>query len=391
MNQMMIKMDEIERCKKCTLPITWETLYFDEEGICNICKNWDTKDTEIDWDEREKDLIKIFEDIKIKQKDEPYDILLPYSGGKDSTYTLYVVVKKYGLRPLVISFDHGFYRPKTLDNRTRTFRRLGVDVLTFTPNWRVVKKTMLEAFKRKGDFCWHCHAGIFAYPMQIAVKYNIPLIIWGEGGGEYEAYFKFADLEQTDEWKFNRRIILGMRAEDMAGFIGEDLSALSSYIYPAKEELERVGVKSLPLGKYVPWNQEENTEVIKRELGWEEDEVESLFPPTPTFDKVECMLTGIRDYIKFLKRNFSRITHRTTIDIKQGKITREEGLKLIDEFEKVKPASLPYFLDLIGLNEDEFHEICLMHVIPPAVPIDPNTLRKGRKLWDQDLWFRDKE
>ena len=162
-----------------------------------------------------------------------------------------MVVKKYGLRPLVISFDHGFYRSRTLNNRIRTFRRLGVDVITFTPNWRIVKKLMLEALIRKGDFCWHCHAGIFAYPMQIAIKFNIPLLIWGEGGGEYEGYFKFADLEETDEWKFNRRIILGMRAEDMAGFIGEDLRDLSPYLYPPKEELERINVKSLPLGNFI--------------------------------------------------------------------------------------------------------------------------------------------
>ncbi|HDZ17502.1 hypothetical protein LCGC14_0823900 [marine sediment metagenome] len=383
--------DNMQRCKICTLPITWETLYFDDEGICNICRNWETKQKEINWEQREKDLIKILEEVKEKQKKEnkPYDCLVPFSGGKDSTFTLYMVVKKYGLRPLVISFDHGFYRSKTMSNRIRTFRRLGVDVITFSPNWRIVKKLMIEALIRKGDFCWHCHAGIFAYPMQIAIKFNIPLLIWGEGGGEYEGYFKFADLEETDEWKFNRRIILGMRAEDMAGFIGEDLRDLSPYIYPPKKELERINVKSLPLGNFIQWNQEAFAEVIKRELGWEEDEVESLFPPKPTFDKVECMLTGIRDYIKFLKRGFSRITHRTTIDIKQGKITRDEGLKLIEQFEKVKPASLSYFLELIDLSEEEFNKICLMHVISPAKPIDPYSLPEGVKLWDQDLWFRD--
>ena len=101
------------------------------------------------------------------------------------------------------------------------------------------------------------------------------------------------------------------------------------------------------------------------------------------------MLTGIRDYIKFLKRGFSRITHRTTKDIKQGKITREEGLKLIEQFEKVKPASLSYFLELVDLSEKEFNKICLMHIIYPAKPIDPDSLPKGVKLWDQDLWFRD--
>ena len=269
--------------------------------------------------------------------------------------------------------------------------RLGVDVITFTPNWQIVRKLMVESLIRKGDFCWHCHAGVYTYAMQIAVKFRIPFLVWGEGGGEYEGYFKLLGLEETDEWKFNRRIILGMRAEDMAGFIDVDLKDLAPYTYPTKEELDTIGAISLSLGNYIPWNQEKQTEIIKKELGWQEDEVESLYPNTLSFDKVECMFTGIRDYIKLLKRGFSRITHRTTIDIKQGKITRDEALKLIDKYEKRKPRSLSVFLEYIGMPEDEFNDICLKHVVPPAKPVDPKTIPDGDKLWDQDLWFRDAE
>jgi len=379
---------KLERCVKCTLPITWETLYLDDEGVCNICRNWDTKQKEIDWTQREQQLTTVFEEAKKRKL--LYDCIVPFSGGKDSTFTLWALVNKYGLKPLVVSFDHWFYRPRTLENRKKTFRKLGVDVITFTPNWNIVKKLMLESLIRKGDFCWHCHAGVFSYPMQVAVKYEVPLIVWGEGGGEYEAYFKFADIEQTDEWKFNRRIILGMRAEDMAGFIGVELRDLAPFIYPPKEDLERIGAISLPLGNFISWNQEKQTEIIKKELGWQEDEVESLYPGTLSFDKVECMFTGIRDYIKYLKRGFSRITHRTTIDIKQGKITREQAMELIEKYEKRKPKSLSVFLEYIGITEDEFNEICLKHLIPPANPSNPKTFSEGPKLWDQDLWFRDK-
>ena len=182
-----------------------------------------------------------------------------------------------------------------------------------------------------------------------------------------------------------------MRAEDMAGFIDVDLKDLAPYMYPAKEELDTIGAISLSLGNYVPWDQEKQTEIIKKELGWQEDEVESLYPNTLSFDKVECMFTGIRDYIKLLKRGFSRITHRTTIDIKQGKITRDEAIKLIDKYEKRKPRSLSVFLEYIDMPEDEFNDICLKHVVPPAKPVDPKTIPDGDKLWDQDLWFRDAE
>jgi len=379
--------DDLQRCTKCTLPITWETLNFDQNGVCNICRNWEAKTESVDWEERERILLKIFEGVKERNKDREYDCIVPFSGGKDSTYTLYAVVRKYGLKPLVVSFDHGFYRPKTIENRTRTFKKLGVDVITFTPNWKIVKKLMLESLIRKGDFCWHCHAGVFSYPMQFAVKFNIPLLIWGEGGGEYETYFRYAELEETDEWKYNRRIIMGMRAEDLAGFINVELRDLSPFIYPSKEELDKVGVKSLPLGNYIQWNQEKFAETIQKELGWNYDEVESLYPDELGFDKVECMMTGIRDYIKYLKRGFSRITHRTTIDIKQGRISRDEGLALIRKYEHRKPASLPIFLKILDLSEEEFNRICLNQLIPPAIAVDPDTIPVGKKLWDQDLWL----
>ncbi len=381
---------ELHRCVRCTLPITWETLYFDDNGVCTICRHWKKKQKVINWKEREKKLLELVGEIKQRAKENniPYDCIVPFSGGKDSTFTLWAIVEKYGLKPLVISFDHGFYRPRTIENRTRTFRKLGVDIITFTPNWKVVKKLMLESLIRKGDFCWHCHAGIFAYPMKIAVKFKIPLLVWGEGGGEYEAYFKYEDLEETDEWKFNRRIILGMRAEDLSGFIGVELRDMEPYIYPSKEELEQVGVKSISLGNFIPWNVKEHVKIIKRELGWQEDEIESGFPG-PTYEKVECMFTGIRDYIKYLKRGFSRMTHLTTLDIKHGRMSREKAMEFIKKYEGQKPKSLEVFLDYVDITEEEFDEIVLKHVIPPAEPIDPKTLPEGSKLWDQDLWFRD--
>ncbi len=377
---------ELERCTRCVLPVTWETVYFDDEGVCNICRNWDQKQGETDWEDRGRQLQDIAAEAKARGDD--YDCILPFSGGKDSTFTLWYVVKKLGLKPLVISYDHGFYRPRMVANRTRTFRRLGVDVITFTGNWHITRKLMLESLVRKGDFCWHCHAGVFAFPMQMAVKYRIPLIIWGEGGGEYEGYFKFSDLEQHDEWKFNRRIVLGMRAEDMAGHIGVELRDLAPYIYPTKQVLAEVGVTSVPLGKFIPWDVQEHVRINQRELGWELDDLESGFPG-PTYEKIECQFEGLRDYVKYLKRGFARITHLTTLDIRHGRITRDEAMAFVKEIEGRRPASLEVFLEYVGITDEQFHAIVLRHVIAPSEPIDPETLPYGEKLWDQDGWFRD--
>ncbi len=376
---------ELPRCKRCTLPLTWETVYFDNDGICNICRNWEKKQNTINWQTREAQLRKIFLDTKKRKA--TYDCIIPFSGGKDSTFTLYALMRTYGLKPLVVSFDHGFFRPNMIQNRTRTFRRLGVDVLTFTPNWHIVKKLMLESLIRKGDFCWHCHAGIFAYPMKIAVKFEVPLVIWGEGSGEYEGYFKYEDLEETDEWKFNRRVIEGMRAEDLSEFIGVNIRDMEPYIYPNKKEIDRIGIKSLPLGKFISWDVQKQVAIIKKELGWQEDEIESGMPGI-TYEKIECMFQGVRDYIKFLKRGFSRMTHLTTLDIRHSRITRNEAMNRIKKYEGRKPRSLEIFLQYTGITESEFNSIVSQHLISPAQALNPKKIKYGKKLKDQDLWFK---
>lgn len=169
--------DQLKKCVKCGLPETYETIEFDDKGVCNICRQQQFKQGAINWGARKSMLDDLVSQYRGKYD---YDCLVPFSGGKDSTFTLYYLIKEYKLKPLVVQFNHGFMRPNLLANNERTFKKLGVDVISFTPNWKVVKRLMREALIRKGDFCWHCHTGIFSYPMHLAIKFNVPLVFWGE-------------------------------------------------------------------------------------------------------------------------------------------------------------------------------------------------------------------
>ena len=198
-----------------------------------------------------------------------YDCIVPFSGGKDSTYTLYALIKKYKLKPLVVSYDHHFYRPNMLRNVDKTLRVLGADFLKFRTNWHVVRKVMLESFLRKGDFCWHCHSGIFAYPMQIAVKFNVPLVIWGEPSSEYTSYYSYEEMEEVDEKRFNMWVNLGITSQDMAGMIGVDVRELESFSYPPLKDLKAIKCRSVCLGSYIPWDVKKQSEIIVNEIGWQ--------------------------------------------------------------------------------------------------------------------------
>jgi len=390
-NRRALPVVELVRCTRCGLPETYETIEFDTAGVCNICRQKEFRDAAIDWPARRQQLAELVESYRGKHE---YDCIVPFSGGKDSTFTLLYLVREFGIKPLVVQFNHGFMRPTLLKNNERTFRRLGVDVLSFRPNWRVVKRLMLEALVRKGDFCWHCHTGIYSYPMHVALKYNTPLIVWGEPSSEYTAYYDIRDdaMEQVDETRFNRFINLGITAEDMGGMISGDFEFdprdLAPYTYPPVRDLRRLQYRSVCLGSFIPWDTKTQAQIIQDELGWEGDEVENMPAQLYPYEKIECHVQGVRDYITFLKRGYHRVTQMTALDLRNGRMEKPEADRLVREFENRRPPSLDIFLEYLNITEDEFNSIVLNTVVPPHRP-DFDAIKPGAKTWDFDLWWRE--
>ena len=384
-------MTDLKKCGSCLLPETYETIEFDPKGTCNICRGKQFRDEKIDWTARKGMLDELVEQYRGKYD---YDCIVPFSGGKDSTFTLWYLVTQYKLKPLVVRFNHGFMRDTLEENNTRTFKKLGVDVISFTPNWKLVKRLMLEALRRKGDFCWHCHTGIFSYPMHIAVKFNVPLVFWGEPSSEYTQYYDYAegDIEQVDETRFNRFVNLGITAEDMYGMIKDDFDVqprdLLPYTYPQMRDLKRLRYNSVCLGSYIPWDVKKQVEIIERELGWKGDQVEGMPWEEYNYEKIECYMQGMRDYIKYLKRGYSRVSQMVALDLRNDRITKERGGELVSQYEGRKPPSLELFLEYVGLDENEFNEIVDSTVVPPNKP-DYQKNEWAPRTWDFDRWYRE--
>lgn len=376
----------MQKCSVCLLPQTHETITFNEKGICSVCGNLEKK-LKVSWESRRAELDTLIAEKRSLNKD--YDCVIPFSGGKDSTFSLHFVVNELNLKPLVTSFDHGFYRPKILENRNKVLKKLGVDFVSFTPNWKLVRKLMLISLRDKGDFCWHCHTGISSYPFQVAIEKDIPLIIWGESSTEYTNYYKTEEFHNIGEDSYNKIANLGISADDMQFRLNGEFSMrdLKPFSFPSKQDVLSKGISSFPLGNYIKWDTKKQVEIIKSSLGWEGDQVEGV-PPDYDYEKIECMMQGMRDYLKYRKRGYSRTTHLVAMDLRNGKLSKDEASRLIFDFEGQKPYSINMFLEMLDLNEDELEEIIKDQIIAPwdgKIPVKIGPKPKDYEVWKNKL------
>lgn len=370
-------------CTRCLTPETVDTITYDEEGVCSVCRQIEYKKDKIDWDDRARQLDEIIAEYRGKGL---YDCIVPYSGGKDSVFQLWYVVNVLKLKPLVVRYNHWGYRPLIEENNTKVFKQLGVDVVEFTPNYHVVRELMLESLKRRGDFCWHCHTGIYAGVMHMALRFETPLLFWGESTAEYHSWYTFEEMEEVDEKRFNRLMNLGMTADDMYEFLEGrvDRRDLWMFSYPPRKDLIRLKVRSICLGNYIPWNTKKQVDIIKRELDWKGQPTEGV-PPAYDYEKIECSFQGMRDYAKFVKRGYGRANHLLSIDIRNGVMSREEAVELEKQYDGKRPASIEWFLKQLNITEQDFYEILEKHQVHPW-KFDPESVETGAPVPDMDKW-----
>lgn len=339
------------------MPNTKPDLFFNEEGICDACRSAEKKDQVIDWNERKKQFENIIEKYRSKDK-KNYDCIVPVSGGKDSHYQTYVVKKIYGLNPLLVCFEQTHITAlgrKNLEN----IRRLGCDLIYFKKNPDVYKKMVIEGFKRVGDNEWPNHVGIFTVPVNVAVKFNVPLIIWGENSQlEYGGPATATENNYLDRrWLEEFGGLLGNRVEDMVGVDGIRPEDLLPYQYPLDEDLKKVGVTGLFLGYFFKWDARKQLEIV-RQHGFNIKDDGPIEGTYTNYENLDESTVGLHDYLKFVKYGFGRATDHACLDIRNGRITREEGLDLVRKYDGKYPHyGIKSFVEYSGLKKQEVDSI----------------------------------
>lgn len=343
-------------CIKCLSNDARPHLEFNEEGICSACITAMNKDFGIDWKEREENLIRIFDKFRRKQ-DGIYDCIVPVSGGKDSIYQVHMVKEIYKMNPLCITF-RTLARTLRGEENIQALRNMGVDHIDFSPNPKGVNKITKRAFFEYGDCSLLDHLAIYSIIPNLAKKFNIPLVIWGENPlMEYGGDISDQNMNQLTRDFFKKHNIL--KGKSLEDWLDENLTLeeVQSLIYPTDLELDELGYNPIFIGYYLPWDAQKNKEIAVK-YGFK---VREYGPIMGLYDyaDLDCINIVIHHYFKWLKFGFNRITDNASNEIRKGRMTRDEGIKIARQMDGLKPPKefIKAFCNQIDISVKDFWQV----------------------------------
>jgi len=340
-------------CARCITPDSRPNIRFDTHGVCSACRNFETKPA-IDWNSRREEFLDV---VKVARSSTPsYDCLLPVSGGKDSTWQA-VVCLEHGLRVLAYT-----WRPpgRTVvgQRNIENLARLGVDHIDLTVSPAVEKRLTLASFRKFGSNAIPMHLGIYNTPLRLAVQMRIPLVVYGENSA-FE-YGNAADARKgfaiDADWLEKYGVTHGTSARDWIGTAGLTEKDLSPYLAPDISEVESAGVRAVFLGYYFPWDVE-----ISRRVA-EQHGFQSIAGGARTgyydYADIDDDFISIHHWMKWFKFGFTRSFDNLSLEIRNGRMTREEAVEWLRRRGDETPVEdIEKLCAWLGLNRGEFDAI----------------------------------
>ena len=340
----------IRYCKTCVLPDSRPNVTLDENGVCN--GSTFRQKEKINWDERKKEFEKIVK--KVKSKKTQYNCVIPVSGGKDSTWQV-IKALEYDLNPLCVTWKTPG-RSKLGHSNLNNLINLGVDHIDFTTNPSVEKLFTLKAFKKFGNPLIPMHMAMHAIPLQIAVNFNIPLILWGENSAfEYGGDDKLMGDTLDHKWLKKYGVTNGTSYKD---WIDNDITkdCLSAYQWPSQEQQKMAGLKAVFMGYFFKWDPLTTYKIAKNH-GF----ISAKTPKTGFYnyaDIDDTFLITIHHWMKWYKFGFTRIWDNLSIEIRQGRMSREEAIEIIKKQGEENPIKeIKLICNYLEITQNEFFEI----------------------------------
>lgn len=342
-------MSDIQFCKRCLYSTAHPLgLTLDDEGICSGCRVHEEKDR-LDWDSRWSKLIEIVESYRNKDGTN-YDCIVPVTGAQDSYYIVHLVKERLGLNPLLVTYNKYFNTPLGIHNLANLRIRFNCDILYQNVNPVSVKKIVRTTLRSFGSIYWPILAGQSVFPVQTAIRYRVPLIIWGahQGVEQVGMFSHEHEVEMTRRYRKDHDL-MGHEADDLLSIFDtlkeEDIW---QYRYPDDRDLKTVGVRGIYLGNYVRWDPKAQHEQMMCNYGYQT----SLFKRTfDCYDYTDCFnYMELHDLLKLYKHGYSKVTDHATREIRFGRITRKEGVGLVFKHEQEELKYSDQFCEWLGIT-----------------------------------------
>jgi len=377
----------MQYCSRCVYPKVSVNLHLDEEGVCSACRVAEAFENipQAYWVRRQEKFAEIVENVKRRQQGN-YDCLIPVSGGKDSYYQAHVMAKEYGLKPLLMTYHGNNYLPEGDYNRDHMREAFDADHIVWGPSVEVLKKLNRICFKMMGDMNWQNHCGIMTAPIIVAVRFNIPLMIWGETAWDISGMYEPDDFVEFSARMRHEHNLRGYEWYDMLNDPQDRLTEKDMLWakYPTDDEIVRVGVRGLYIGNFFKWDPNKHTQLVMKEYGFK--------PAQKPFQRTYRQMSnlddryenGIHDLLKFIKFGYGRASDHSCKDIRTGYITREQGVEYVRTLDHVVSDDLQHWLDYVTMTEDEWWLIADGFRDPRVWWIEHEA---GQAVWVKDnLW-----
>ncbi len=310
------------------------TLALDADGVCDPCRFAEQKKKTIDWEARDRELKALCD--KHRSTDGSYDCLVPGSGGKDSFMAAHLLKYKYGMHPLTVTWAPAIYTPWGWRNFER-WLHAGFDNYLTTPSGRTHRLLARLAVERLYHPFQPFILGQKGLAPKMALKFNIPLVFYGENEGEYGN--PIADnTSAMRDWKYfashkDEDIYLGGTSlKELDENFGVKRGELEMYLPTNPEAIAKAGIEVHYLGYYVPWHPQEAYYYAAEHGGFEASPERT--PGTYSkYNSIDDKIDDLHYYTTFIKFGIGRATYDASQEIRNGDITREEGVALVKRFD----------------------------------------------------------
>lgn len=352
-------------CKRCVVSNQRPRITIDKEGICSACRYQDEKDYKIDWQKREKMLVKLLD--KHRSKDGSFDVIVPSSGGKDSGYVAHQLKSRYGMTPLTVTWAPFLYTNIGWQNYNSMIQA-GFDNLLFYPNGKLHRKLARVAFETKGDAWEPFGFGQKAYAFHIALKFGIPLIFYGENGEiEYGGSTKNKDkpYEGVEDWEElyfkGAGVDFLIKAGLKHGLLDKkEIQAKTFELYrpPPLKKIEKLGIQMHWYSFYHSWVPQENYYYSAEHTGFIANPDGHSEGTYSKYASLDDKTDGFHFYMGYIKFGLGRANRDAQMEVRHKHITREEAVALVRRYDGQFPKKyFKEFLEYLDITEKHFWEI----------------------------------